>query len=181
MSGWLYLIKNGDLYKIGITKNFNKRMRQLKPDYVVAKLYTTEFKQLERELHYRYKKNRIPQSEYFRLKKFQIDEIKQRLINPIYTGRVYLEIFIKSFLLLSFIFLVLFILISLNINDLNNVLLSTLSFMDKISFFLSLLSLLIKSDKYLNLLNEVRLRCLKSCIFMFFGFLFSIASRFYFE
>ena len=43
MSGWLYLIRNRDLYKIGITKNIDNRMRQLKPDYIVAKLYTNDF------------------------------------------------------------------------------------------------------------------------------------------
>ena len=35
MSGWLYLIRNRDLYKIGITKNFDSRMRQLNPDNIV--------------------------------------------------------------------------------------------------------------------------------------------------
>ena len=64
-SGWLYLIKNGDLYKIGITKNIEQRMLQLKPDYVVSKIYSTKFKQLEREFHKRYKKFRITQTEYF--------------------------------------------------------------------------------------------------------------------
>ena len=59
MSGWLYLIRNRDLYKIGITRNFESRMRQLKPDNVVAKLYTSEFMKIERELHKRYKKYRI--------------------------------------------------------------------------------------------------------------------------
>ena len=60
MSGWLYLIRNRDLYKIGITKNLENRMRQLKPDNIVAKLYTRDFVKLERELHSRYKKFRIP-------------------------------------------------------------------------------------------------------------------------
>ena len=75
MSGWLYLIRNKDLYKIGITKNFENRMRQLKPDYIVAKLYSRDFKQLEKELHKRYKKVRIPQTEYFRLDQKQIKQI----------------------------------------------------------------------------------------------------------
>ena len=75
MTGWLYLIKNGDLYKIGITSNFDRRMRQLKPDCIVAKLYSKEFKKLERELHKKYKNVRIPQTEYFRLDHFQINEI----------------------------------------------------------------------------------------------------------
>ena len=50
MSGWLYLIKNRDLYKIGVTKNLENRMRQLKPDRVIAKLYTNDYEKLEREL-----------------------------------------------------------------------------------------------------------------------------------
>ena len=75
MSGWLYLIRNRDLYKIGITKNFDKRMRQLKPDKVVSKLYTCEFVKLERELHLRYKKYRIPQTEYFMLTSKQVLEV----------------------------------------------------------------------------------------------------------
>ena len=81
MSGWLYLIRNRDLYKIGITKNFENRMRQLKPDNIVAKLYTRDFVKLERELHSRYKKFRIPQTEYFRLKNNHLKEIKQRISN----------------------------------------------------------------------------------------------------
>ena len=72
MSGWVYLIKNGDLYKIGITKNIDKRMRQLKPDYVVAKLYSCQFRELEREFHKRYKNVRIPQTEYFSLEHKQL-------------------------------------------------------------------------------------------------------------
>ena len=76
MRGWLYLIRNRDLYKIGITKNFDNRMRQLKPDNVIIKLYTKDFLKLERELHNRYKKYRIPQTEYFRLKDYHLKEIK---------------------------------------------------------------------------------------------------------
>ena len=59
MTGWLYLIRNRDLYKIGITKNFKNRMRQLKPDEVLAKLKTADFIKLEKEFHHRYKKFRI--------------------------------------------------------------------------------------------------------------------------
>ena len=54
MSGWLYLIKNGDLYKIGITRHFTNRMKQLKPDNVIAKIYSSDFKELERAFHKRY-------------------------------------------------------------------------------------------------------------------------------
>ena len=74
MSGWLYIIRNGDLYKIGITKNIEQRMRQLRPVYIVSKLYSSDFKQLEREFHKRYKNVSIPQTEYYRLNHMQIRE-----------------------------------------------------------------------------------------------------------
>ena len=104
MSGWLYLIRNRDLYKIGITKNFENRMRQLKPDKVVAKFYTTDFVKLERELHHRYKKFRIPQTEYFRLENSHVKEIKQRIYILNYPLSLTLGIFIKSILLLLLFF-----------------------------------------------------------------------------
>ena len=104
MSGWLYLIRNRDLYKIGITKNFENRMRQLKPDNVVAKFYTADFVKLERELHNRYKKFRIPQTEYFRLENSHVKEIKQRIYILNYPLSLTFGICIKSILLLLVIF-----------------------------------------------------------------------------
>ena len=100
MGGWLYLIRNRDLYKIGITKNFENRMRQLKPDDVVAKLYTIDFLKLEKELHNRYKKFRIPQTEYFRLEDPHLKEIKQRISKLDYPTSMIVEIFIRSLLLI---------------------------------------------------------------------------------
>ena len=43
-----------------LTKNIENRMRQVKPDNVFAKFYTAVFIKLERDLHDRYKKFRIP-------------------------------------------------------------------------------------------------------------------------
>ena len=40
MKGYVYLIRNKDLYKIGITKNINKRMKALKPDEII-KVFNT--------------------------------------------------------------------------------------------------------------------------------------------
>lgn len=34
----VYLIRNGDLHKIGITSDFDRRMRELQPDHVQARL-----------------------------------------------------------------------------------------------------------------------------------------------
>ena len=104
MKGWLYLIRNRDLYKIGITKNYESRMRQLKPDSVVAKLYTSNFIKLERELHHRYKNFRIPQTEYFRLEKQHLKEIKHLISSLQYSNITIFWLFTKSsiFLLLFF-------------------------------------------------------------------------------
>ena len=73
MSGFVYLIRNQDLYKIGITQNLNQRMSQLKPDEIIAVLETKNFEQLEKDLHQRYSDVRIPQSEYFRLTDSQLE------------------------------------------------------------------------------------------------------------
>ena len=177
MGGWLYLIKNGDLYKIGITKNIDKRMRQLKPDYVVAKLYSSRFIELERELHKRYKNVRIPQTEYFRLDQMQIKDIKRIISKISYPKSISFSIFINSTLLLSFLFLFVFLFISLNINDMNNVLFKSLLLMENITFFLSFLSLFLKSSKYLSLLNELKFRSSRFFFLVFYAFLFRFASR----
>ena len=79
MSGYVYLIKNRDLYKIGITENLEQRMKQLKPDKVVSTLRTEDFETLEKELHKKYKDVRIPQTEYFRLTNDQLIDCKKIL------------------------------------------------------------------------------------------------------
>ena len=73
MTGFVYLIRNQDLYKIGITQNLNQRMSQLKPDEIIAVLETKNFEQLEKDLHQRYSDVRVPQSEYFRLTDSQLE------------------------------------------------------------------------------------------------------------
>ena len=96
-------------------------MRQLKPDNIVAKLYTCDFLKLERELHNRYKKYRIPQTEYFRLKDYHLKEIKQRLSKLDYPFSTFIVIVIKSLLFILLIYSLIFIFISLSINDINTI------------------------------------------------------------
>ena len=79
MTGWIYLIRNKDLHKIGITENLEQRMKQLKPDAIVSTLETEDFQRLEKELHKRYKDVRIPQTEYFRLTEAQLKDCTERL------------------------------------------------------------------------------------------------------
>ncbi len=175
MSGWLYLIRNRDLYKIGITKNFENRMRQLRPDEVIAKLYCSDFLELERELHNRYKKFRIPQTEYFRLDNFHLKEIKQRISKLDFPISRILEIFIKSLLLIILIYLLIFLLLYLNENDINIIITKTILCMERITFAYSFLSLFVHSGKYLSVFGELKYRMSRSILFILFAFCFRIA------
>jgi len=78
-SGFLYFIRNKDIYKIGITQNMLQRMDQLKPDELLDSVRCSNYKELEREIHNKFKGSRIPQTEYFRLDKEEINEIHQIL------------------------------------------------------------------------------------------------------
>ncbi|WP_269605738.1 GIY-YIG nuclease family protein [Prochlorococcus marinus] len=180
MSGWLYLIRNRDLYKIGITKNFKNRMRQLKPHSVVAKFYTADYVLLERELHNRYKKFRIPQTEYFRLEKSHIKEIKQRIFILNYPLSLTFGICIKSILLLLFLFFLTLVVISLYINDFNMAISKSLFFIERISFGLAFISLFVYSGKYLSFCNELKYRSTRLIIFILFSFLFRLAAFFFY-
>tara|TARA_Y100001968_G_scaffold265679_1_gene254936 strand:+ start:372 stop:911 length:540 start_codon:yes stop_codon:yes gene_type:complete len=179
MSGWLYLIKNGDLYKIGITKNIENRMRQLKPDLLVSKLYSKDFRKLEREFHKRYKNVRIPQTEYFRLDNKQIKDIKQRIRKFNYPFSITFGILINSFCILLLLSLLVIFFTSLTNNDIENILFISLHTMEKISFIISFLYLFIKSDMYLSFMNELKFRSSRVIIFILFGLIFRFASIFH--
>lgn len=71
-NGFVYLIRNQDIYKIGITKNLLKRMDQLKADELLDSVRCSNYKELEKEIHQKFKQFRIPQTEYFRLKEKEI-------------------------------------------------------------------------------------------------------------
>ena len=73
--GFVYLIRNGDLCKIGITENLLRRMDQLKPDEVLNVVRCKNFRELEKDLHSLFKEVRIPQTEYFRLSNEQISKV----------------------------------------------------------------------------------------------------------
>ena len=175
MSGWLYLIRNRDLYKIGITKNFENRMRQLKPDNVVAKFYTADFVKLERELHNRYKKFRIPQTEYFRLENSHLKEIKQIISKIDYPMSITLGIFIKSILILLFIFFVILVYISLYQSELNIAIYKSLLWIERISFGLAFMSLFFHSGLNFSFWNELKYKTSSFIIFISFSLLFRIA------
>ena len=76
---FVYLIKNGDLFKIGRTENLERRLKQLSPGKLVYAGQTDRSRDLEFELHKRFKSVRIPQTEYFRLNASQVDQVKSAL------------------------------------------------------------------------------------------------------
>ncbi len=51
MAGIIYLIRNGNLHKIGTTKNLQRRMKELKPDKIIRTLERTDYREIEKELH----------------------------------------------------------------------------------------------------------------------------------
>lgn len=74
--GYVYLIRNGDLHKIGVTMDLERRMKELRPDEIIAVYQAVNVTGVERLLHSRYKDVRLPQTEYFRLSQEQVREIR---------------------------------------------------------------------------------------------------------
>ena len=77
--GCIYLIRNKDIYKIGISENALRRFGQLKPDEVINVVKCSNYKSLEKELHKKFKEFRIPQTEYFRFNKKQVKEVNNAM------------------------------------------------------------------------------------------------------
>ena len=78
--GFVYFVRNGDLFKIGITENMLRRLSQLTPDELLNVVRCSNFRELERELHRRFKDVRLPQSEYFRLSDQQVQEVHRVMV-----------------------------------------------------------------------------------------------------
>ena len=76
--GFVYLIRNQDIFKIGITENLLNRMTQLEPDEIIDVMKCSNFREIERDLHRDYKESRIPQTEYFRLNQNQLLEVSKK-------------------------------------------------------------------------------------------------------
>ena len=77
--GCIYLIRNKDIYKIGISENALRRFGQLKPDEVINVVKCSNYRSLEKELHKKFKEFRIPQTEYFRFNKKQVKEVNNAM------------------------------------------------------------------------------------------------------
>jgi hypothetical protein len=79
MAGYVYLVRNGDLHKIGRTDNLERRLQQLQPDEVIQVLETDRSRDLEHELHKEFQSKRLPQTEYFRLDEAEINAARIEL------------------------------------------------------------------------------------------------------
>ena len=110
MSGIVYLIRDGDLHKIGITQNLDRRMKELDPDEIVATSEINNYEQLEKDLHKRYKDKRLKGSEYFRLSDEEVEDCVAELSGDFTFFRKVKKIFssIKSIFISLFFLLVLF-------------------------------------------------------------------------
>ena len=75
VQGYVYFVRNGDLFKIGITENLLRRMNELSPDELLNTVRCFNYQEVERELHRRFKDVRLPQTEYFRMSDAQVQEV----------------------------------------------------------------------------------------------------------
>ena len=78
-SGFVYFIKNDDIYKIGITDNLMRRMKELQADEMINTVKCVNYESLEKELHKEFKKYRIPQTEYFRLTPDLVNQVNKKM------------------------------------------------------------------------------------------------------
>ena len=81
MNTFVYLIKKGDLYKIGSGKNIIEYFKKIKPDEILATIETDYAKALEARLLRRYMNSRMPESNYFNLTEKQIEDCISILSN----------------------------------------------------------------------------------------------------
>ncbi len=79
MSGFVYLMKNGDLYKLGCTTDLKSEASKMKPGEIISSFKTNEPKSFEVRLLRLYKKKRIPDTNYFRLSESEVNNCKKHL------------------------------------------------------------------------------------------------------
>ena len=79
MSGFVYLMKNGDLYKLGSTPNLKSEASKMSPGEIISSFKTNDPKSFEVRLLRLYKKKRIPDTNYFRLSESEVNNCKKHL------------------------------------------------------------------------------------------------------
>jgi hypothetical protein len=78
--GFVYLVRNQDLFKIGITADLKRRMEELKPDEIVNTVKCRNFRDVERDLHSLFRDERLPQTEYFRLDQEKVQRVQALMV-----------------------------------------------------------------------------------------------------
>ena len=79
MSEFVYLMKNGDLYKLGCTSNLESEASKMKPGKIISSFKAEDPKSFQARLLRLYKKKRIPDTSYFRLSESEVDSCKNHL------------------------------------------------------------------------------------------------------
>ena len=79
MSEFVYLMKNGDLYKLGCTSNLESEASKMKPGKIIASYQAEDPKSFMARLLRLYKKKRIPDTSYFRLSESEVDSCRNHL------------------------------------------------------------------------------------------------------
>ncbi len=124
MSGHVYLIRVGELYRIGTTDNLEKKLKKLNPDELLSSIITKEPETLKARLLRKYKYQRIPETGYLKLTKRQLSECKKQFeIKGTLPHTLDAEVSITLFV--SFLF---FVLALLGLNYLNLGFLKSFSF-----------------------------------------------------
>ncbi len=79
MSEFVYLMKNGDLYKLGCTSDLKSEASKMKPGEIISYFKTNDSKSFQVRLLRLYKKKRIPDTNYFRLSEAEVNNCKKHL------------------------------------------------------------------------------------------------------
>ena len=111
MASYVYLIQNGDLFNIGITKNLERTRLDLRPGQLLAFFKTDKPEPLIKNLRQIYMDNRLPGSDYYRLANSQVKECTSFLegdgsnnyLQPFLKGPSLFLFFIFSWFLLTYI------------------------------------------------------------------------------
>ena len=72
--GFVYFVRNDEIYKVGITDNLLRRLKELKPDEILNSVRCSNYQEIEKKMHAHFKEKRIPRTEYFRLDVAEVEE-----------------------------------------------------------------------------------------------------------
>ena len=78
---WVYLIEANieGLFKIGITSDLDRRMKELRPSAILTTIRTSRSRTVEKDLHEQYQHARLAGTEYFRLLPHEVERITEIL------------------------------------------------------------------------------------------------------